>query len=1092
MRNKFFSRKLRAVLSVTLSIVMLIGTVLVVPTTAMAETAYLDSFGTFSKFSKTQSDSFPNTLVLGGSQTSGAAFYGNTLSFTVGKYSEPTNGYIWKHSWDHEDYMGVYLWSNPRYQRLFTLNEPLVAKAGATYSLSFKWLNPNPEVNGVPQNASVKEGDGYSKTASIKLVYGAGKFTGGTSKLGTELVTLLDRFDFSSEKGNKNEWVEKTVYFYVPAGSDINDLALELLNTSNTTAKGDNDKAVNESGILLDDITFAEVDDVTCINFENEIEYDGGSSITGIGKGGAKASKDGNTGGDKLITTENTSYVFATAFSSAYGGDEKFATIKRGSNKDALTSDALIALKAGKYTIEFDYLWYSVHNKAFTNEVFDIAVHDHPQNVYYRVDGTDVLRFCNAEILPEKTWGKASFEFTLDFDAKSFGFHVDNANKHIYIDNVVIKLMHSEKATFTNMDGSNIEVKYYGDVVTVPDIKENGLCVAWKDADGNLYKKGQQIDPAISADLIPVYIIDFEENTIDGSGYFKIKDIGENGESNNVFYANGNPTIDFKDKRYTQLKLGNDTVKLSKGYYEFEYSYFITENATALSSGKPVIKLAETNGLASPYDNGTYFGENLINFTDENKGKWIKETEIISIENDIAALGFYGYLIPREIRLDNIILKPVEIVNFVHSDNTIEVLKYEDGMKFPEGNALNFSHWVDSKGESVAIGDSVNKNETYTAVLNNKIVYDFSNFKETDAAKKTEEGIRVEVEPLTEKNVVVPIETDSGKKIVLNKNSGYLVRANYKSMSVAGEDGSGAAGYVAEWWNPENPISAKKGNFPEIRISISSVGYATGGIALQDTVDYVTTKWTYIETGNSEHSLKLSFSAKKANLSEVYVKSIEIVAFDLSATQADENVINTTVEMFYNGTNDDVTINTSNKNSNIFGLKMPAMSAVYNYKDTQRSLMRFVTNYAYADGDITQLKVSDELSLPIEKRRILVGKENSSTDDYGVIVTNDRKFTSSTPERLVKNDKSCWKIDTENGVISHSLMLKNIKKENKNNIYEIQSYLLLDVVDGRNYSSWLVLGGNFNYLRFVEPTAKVTAQNVYDGLSATANVAWYE
>ena len=616
MRKKLFSRKLRAVLSVTLSIVMLIGTCLVVPTTAMAETLYLDSFGTFSKFTKTAEDLSPNTLILGKSQKADEVFYGNTLSFSVGKYSEPTNGYIWKHSWDHEDYMGVYLWSNPRYQRLGTLNEPLVAKAGATYSLSFKWLNPNPE--GVPQNASVKAGDGYSKTASVKLVYNAGKFTGGTSKLGTELVTLLDRFDFSSEKGNKNEWVEKTVYFYVPAGSDISDLSLELLNASNTTAKGDknqadSDKSVNESGILLDDITFAEVDDVTCINFENEIEYDGtpASSITGIGKGGAKASKDGNKNGDARITSENTSYVFATAFNDDYGHDEKFATIKRGSNRDALTEDALIALKAGRYTIEFDYLWYSVHNKANENEIFDIAVHDHPQNVYYRVDGTDVLRFCNAEILPEKTWGKASFEFTLDFDAKSFGFHVDNANKHIYIDNVVIKLIHPEKTTFTDMDGSNIEVEYYDDMVTVPASKDtdHGFDVAWMSKSGDVYKTGQKVALSVLEEgLTPVYVLDFETAVDAGyNGNIQISSVtGINGSSKALVFSALYSTNaeSFKNAQGKSFSLDKGSYKVYWDYYQSAATgadYNLIGDITAYNSAGSTVVVKDLLPLAEDY-----------------------------------------------------------------------------------------------------------------------------------------------------------------------------------------------------------------------------------------------------------------------------------------------------------------------------------------------------------------------------------------------------------------------------------------------------------------------------------------------------------
>lgn len=1007
MRKKLFSRKLRSILSVALSLLMLIGTCLVVPTTAVAEgeTITIDFENNTYSTATVAVEPVANVEGKDGQLTTVLSVKGNNSSQFRTEAVKTADGSYYALS--AGDWMMTYDF------------KPISGSVYKAY-LIYNW--------------GITFG---SLGSSDKTNYDSGRYVTDQN-----LITSTDT----------SKWHTNTIYFSVPYGGYTN-LAFGGLDSGVSYIDNVVLTKISEDNVIVPPGPYAEEHD-TITTFDAEVN--------------TIASRDSMNGLYEQIGGNAFNYRNTLFEATTYKDNSVLAVCLWTGARHIRMNDTYqgLALHADKrYTLTFKWVNPNPEKDGVVgNESINKGTSGYDS-------GASIKLIANAGAFNGANYTTLA---TL-LDVNDFSSAEGNTGEFV-----------TKTVTF--------------DVPAGADIMD--IAISTKSSDGpaanrsNLNKDYIFLDDfKFTCKEIPLepITIDFESHTEAGSGFYEIGTIaGENSEQTKAFYANANATVDFNESRYTQLKNNGNNISLKKGLYKFEYSYFITENASYVE-GKPVLRFAETNGLAMPYDNGSVFGDNII-LRNSQKGVWIKSSQYIELSENVTALGFGGIYIPRCIYVDNVKITPLEgLSTFNYSDGTVEVVEYNDKLTIPADSALNFSHWVNSKGETVQVGAPAVNNESYTAVSSDKIIYDFADFKETEAATKTEDGIRVEVEALTENYVEVPIETVSGKKIALNKNSGYIVRVNYKSMSVAGDNGSGAAGYVAEWWNPENPISAKKGNFPEILFSIAKQEYSAGGIPLKDMADYGLSGWTYFVTKDANTNLKLKFTAGNADLSEVFVKSIEIVAFDLDAAQADDNVINTTVEMFYNGTNEEVAINTNNKNSNIFGLKMPGMSAVYNYTDgTERSLMRFVTNYAYADGDVTQLKINDDISFPIYKRRILVGKENSGTDSYGIISSGDRKFTSSTPERDVKNDKNCWKIDTENGVISHSLMLKNIKKENKDNVYEIQSYLLLEVIDGRSYASWLDDCSQFNYLRFVETKAKVTAQNVYDGLSATANVAWYE
>lgn len=573
--------------------------------------------------------------------------------------------------------------------------------------------------------------------------------------------------------------------------------------------------------------------------------------------------------------------------------------------------------------------------------------------------------------------------------------------------------------------------------------------------------------------------IDFEDETLNGSGYFGIDSVtGANGtDTTKAFRAR----YVSESARYAQIMQNGAIISLPEGTYKFEYSYFISADATDYTD-KSSVKFAETNGLKSPWDNGSTIGVNVI-LSGSQKGVWIKSSQYIDLPSGVTALGIFATKNPTNIYLDDIKVTKVEgFAKFEYSDGTVEELEYTDTLTIPEDKAVNFSHWVNSKGQTAQAGAAVENNETYTAVVNDSFTYDFTNFKETDAAKKTEDGICVTVEKLTDNFVEVPLVNEDGKFVALNKNTGYFVRATYKSMSAEGEDGTGKAGYIREWSNEEKKTAAN-GNWPEMRFSKSANEYFLGGIPFADKENFGTSGWTYIETADSV-ALKVKLSAREADLENIYLKSIEFIPVNL-----DDIKPTIGVELLYNGTDSEVTLSSKKANSNLNGLKMPAMSAVYNYNDTQRSLIRFVGNYNY--GTTTQtLKINDEVSVEIFNRRIRVARDGYATGANGFITNAAAALVGQTAEVGGNDLLNYWRKDDSS--VDYSIALKNISEAKKDTTYHAQTYLNLEVVNGNNANSWNAESANYNYLFVRSDIISVSATQIYNALAAeNAGIAWY-
>ena len=580
-------------------------------------------------------------------------------------------------------------------------------------------------------------------------------------------------------------------------------------------------------------------------------------------------------------------------------------------------------------------------------------------------------------------------------------------------------------------------------------------------------------------DDIPV-TINFENHTLDGSGLFGIASLnGADGQPTNAFYAS-KLGFTMTEDRYTRIKNNGSVISLPAGTYIFECSYFITENATEYTDAS-VLQFAETSGISSDQNwiNGSKIGKNII-LPKSQKGEWIKSSQYISLPDGVNALGLFGIKTPLNIYLDDIKITKFEgFAEFNYSDGFVEVVGYTDNLTVPKDVAINFSHWENSKGEKVNVGDAVAMNETYTAVVSDYITYDFTDFKDTADAKKTDDGICVTVTPLTDNFVEVPVVNNDANAIFLNANTGYFVRATYQSMSDGhDEEGTGKAGYIRD-----SSSASKNGNWPEMLISNSDYGYAKGGIPFNDKAEFVTSGWTYIET-SSATALKLKFSAREADLKEINIKSIEFIPVNL-----DDIKPTIGVEMLFNNTNNEVTLSSKTANSKLNGLKMPALSAVYNYEDTQRSLIRFVGSYA-SGGSANTLKINDDVDVGISNRRIRVAREGYTLNHYGFIDKNE-KVVGSTAEISGNGLLNYWRKDGND--VDYSLALMNISKAKSDTTYCAQTYITIPVINGIESNSWKAEAGGFNNLLICSTVLKVSATEVYEALKAENSdiTGWY-
>ncbi len=227
------------------------------------DTAYAEDHDVFTTYGDYTSDvGSKDTMNANNTQISGNVFNYRNLLFS--------NAWV-----EDNSVLAVALYSGARHMRLNDTAQGLALRAGKTYSLTFKWLNPNPEKDGVVGNKSVNNADstGYDNGAKISLVANAGAFNGtGYSTL----VTLLNVNDFSSAEGNTGEFVTKTVTFTTPDGGDITDIAISTISVESVAVNSDN---LNEHWIFLDDIQFIDISDSIV---EVSFNTDGGTDIAPV------------------------------------------------------------------------------------------------------------------------------------------------------------------------------------------------------------------------------------------------------------------------------------------------------------------------------------------------------------------------------------------------------------------------------------------------------------------------------------------------------------------------------------------------------------------------------------------------------------------------------------------------------------------------------------------------------------------------------------------------------------------------------------------------------------------------------------------